>query len=273
LDLDRYLGADPVADVLPPSDPSTWVWQLAPDGLIYRPSMAGPKDSRLATHVVYEQDDGWLWDAFLGTQVGLLRFGSLDPNWPVGFQLDAEGSAQIRLDPEEEVDVRSMDFRGGVPVTWGFGRHRTKVGYYHISSHVGDEFFQSNPGFDRINFSRDVLLIGHSIYVTPRLRLYAEAGWAFYSEVSKEWEFQFGVDYGPHGPTGLRGAPFFALNGHLREEVEFGGGLTVQAGRAWRGAAGRTIRAGVQYYNGESSQFSFHDTHEQLIGFGFWYDL
>jgi hypothetical protein len=268
LDLERYLDHDATDN----QGLDTWGLQLLPDGLIYRPYLAGPKESRLATQFVYEKDDGWLWDAMLGTQVGLLRFGSADADWPVGFQIDVEGSAQLRMDPPEDFDIRSVDFRGGVPLTWGVGQSRTKLAYYHLSGHLGDEFLLSNPGFQRLNITRDVLVLGHSIYVTPRLRLYGEAGWAFDSEISDDWEFQFGVDYAPYGPTGPAGSPFFAANGHLREEVNFGGGLTVQAGWAWRGVTGRMVRAGVQYYNGESAQYSFFDEHEQFVGFGLWYD-
>ena len=54
--------------------------------------------------------------------------------------------------------------------------------------------------------------------------------------------------------------------------VNFGGGLTVQTGWAWRNAGGHLLRMGLHYYNGESNQFSFFDKHEQQIGFGVWYD-
>ncbi len=265
-DVDAYLASQP------PGAEGPWTWQILPEGLIYRPYLANPKTSRLATHLVNIDGDGWIWDAWLGTQVGILRWGTYDTDWPVGFQLDVEGSAQARLDMPENIDVRSVDFRGGVPLSFGLGRHRTKVGYYHISSHLGDEFLIKNPTFDRVNYARDALILGHSIYLSPSTRVYAEAGWAFYTDVSKEWEFQFGIDHAPAGPTSSRGEPFFALNGHLREDVNYGGGLTAQAGWAWRGESGRMLRTGLQYYNGPSPQYSFFNQFEQHVGFGLWYD-
>ena len=36
-----------------------------------------------------------------------------------------------------------------------------------------------------------------------------------------------GADWAPACNTGLRGAPFVALNGDLREEVDFGGNFVV----------------------------------------------
>ena len=63
------------------------------------------------------------------------------------------------------------------------------------------------------------------------------------------------------------------MNGHLREEVNFSGAFTFEAGWAWRGAAANMLRTGLFYYNGESNQFSFFDEHEEQIGYGLWYDF
>ena len=191
----------------------------------------------------------------------------------MGWEIDAEGAAQVRLDLPNDVDVVGVDFRAGLPLTLGIGPHRTKFGYYHLSSHTGDEFLLKNPDFERLNYARDVLVLGQSYYVTPSVRLYAEAGWAFYSDVGDPWEFQFGADYAPPTPTGFHGAPFFAINAHLREEVDFAAALTVETGWSWRNELGQLLRLGVVYYNGKSNQFSYFDDQEEQIGFGVWYDF
>ncbi len=256
-----------------PADDEPWTWQILPEGLIFRPFLADTKASRFAAHIIHLDGQGWLWEGVLGTQVGLLRYGNNDPIRPVGIQVDAEGAAHVRLDIPENVDVNAVDFRGGIPVTFGWGRHRTRVGYYHLSSHLGDEFLLRNPGFNRLNYARDVLYLGHAVNLTPLLRVYGQVGWAFYTDVAEEWEFQVGLEYAPAGPTGVHGAPFFAINGHSRQEVNFGGSLTVEAGWAWVGETGRMLRSGLLYYNGESNQYSFYDDFEQQIGFGLWYDF
>lgn len=271
VDLDKYpleeLGVEPYASG------DEWVWQVLPHGLVYGSYLAGTKESRFSGNFINVKGDGWLFDTTLGGRVGLLRHGTIDGPFPEGIQIDAEGSAQMRLDIPENVDVRSVDYRAGLPLTFGVGSRRWKIAYYHLSSHLGDEFLLSHPGFPRLNFVRDVLVFGHMIYVTPQVRIYGEAGWAFNKDVSEPWEFQFGVDYAPPGPTGIRGAPFFALNGHLREEVDFGGSLTAQAGWAWRSDFGTPLlRAGIHYFNGKSNQFSFYNEHEQQIGLAAWYD-
>ena len=270
VDLDAYLDSLQADEVCGSDE---WCWQILPDGLIYPAYLAGLKESRLSTHIVHERDDSWLWDATLGGWFGLFRYGTRSNTRPLGIQLDVEGSAQFRLDIPENVDVRATDYRAGVPLTFAYGPHQTKVGYYHLSSHLADEFLLLNPTFPRLNFTRDVLFIGQMLDVTDEVRVYVEAGWAFASEVSQPWEFQFGLDYAPATATGHRGAPFFAVNGHLREEVGFGGGLAVQTGWAWRGDDNdHLLRVGLHYFNGKSNQYSFFNDHEQQLGFGLWYD-
>jgi hypothetical protein len=269
IDADSYF-----AEGAPYGDGEMWTWQTLPQGLVYRSYLADVKDSRMYGGVDDASHDSWFWSATLGGRVGLLRYGTTDYILPDGFQIDAEGSAQVRLDVPEDVDVRSADFRGGVPITYGIGPHRFKTGYYHISSHLGDEFLLKNPGYPRLNFARDVLILGYSYYATPNLRLYAEAGWAFYTIVSEPWEFQFGLDYAPQHRTGFAGAPFFAINGHIREELDYSGNFTVQLGWAWRADNGpQLLRLGFQYFNGLSSQYSFYQEHEETFGFGVWYDF
>lgn len=247
---------------------------VLPQGLIYRSYLAGPKEPRMSAEILRVPSDSWLWQATVGARVGLLRIGNGDSIRPRGFQIDAEGAGMVRLDLQEEVDVRSADFRGGVPLTWGNERRQWKLAYYHLSSHLGDEFLFKNDGFPVFAQARDVFVLGYSYYLTDALRLYGEAGWAFYCAASEPWEFQFGLDFAPRGPTGLHGAPFLAINGHLREELDFGGGLCVQLGWAWRSdMTAHLLRMGLQYYNGASTQYAFLPFHEQQIGFGIWYDF
>ncbi|MCI0357500.1 MAG: DUF1207 domain-containing protein [Planctomycetaceae bacterium] len=269
-DLDAFVAAN----AGPRAPCEDWCWQVLPAGIIYQSYLADTKDSRLGTQVFDESDQGTLWDATLGGRAGILRFGTALSPWPQGWQLDVEGSGQVRLDPDEERDLESADFRFGVPLTYGYGPHRLKLGYYHLSSHTGDEFLVKHPGFERVNYVRDVLLLGYAYYWTDNLRVYAETGWAFYTDVSEEWEFRFGAEYAPARPTGLHGAPFAAIHTHLREEVNYSGNFVVQAGWAWRGdRTSHLFRVGFHYHNGLSNQMTFFDRFEQQIGAGMWYDF
>jgi hypothetical protein len=250
-----------------------WHWQLLPDGIIYQSYLAGAKESRLGTQI-FHSNGGTRWDSTVGGRAGLLRFGTFDTAWPQGWQLDVEGSGQVRVNPDEDRDVDAMDFRAGGALTYGYGPSRWKFAYYHLCAHVGDEFLLKDPSFDRLNYVRDAFALGYAYFWTDNLRLYSEASWAFYGDFTGNWHFQFGLDYAPARPTGIRGAPFFAINGHLRQELNYGGNLSLQSGWAWRGESGsQLLRAGLHYYNGASNQYSFFRQFEHQIGAGMWYDF
>jgi hypothetical protein len=251
-----------------------WTWQILPTGLMYKSYLAGGREPRFASQWVHLRDHGWLWDATLGGRAGLIRYGTENDLWPQGWQLDIEGAAFPRMDLENHRDLICSDYRVGVPLTTRQGCWEAKFGYYHLSSHIGDEYLASHPGFPRINYVRDSLVLGTAFYFSPNLRLYGEAGWAFNIDGgARPWEFQCGADLSPAEPTGGWGAPFFAINGHFREENDFGGNMTVQTGWQWRGRSGHLCRIGMQYFNGLSDQYQFYKTFEEQIGVGLWYDF
>ena len=74
-------------------------------------------------------------------------------------------------------------------------------------------------------------------------------------------------------PMGLRSAPFFAVNGHIREDNDYSGNLTVETGLQWRGGGGNLFRVGMIYFCGMSDQYEFFDDYENKIGMGIWYDF
>jgi hypothetical protein len=246
---------------------------LLPQGLVYRSYLAGAKESRFRSVWNHEENDGNIWDITLGGNVGILRYGTRGDARPEGWQLGIEGAGLVRLDIDENRDVDAADYRFGVPLSWGDSIHQVKFAYYHLSSHVGDEFLLKHPGFVRLNYSRDVLVYGHSLYPRDDWRVYGEIGFAVDTDVGDPWELQFGVDWAPAGRTGARGAPFAAVNGHLREELNYGGNAVAQAGWCWRRSpASGLFRVGVEYYNGKDDQFSFFDESVEKVGLAIWYD-
>lgn len=248
-------------------------WHLLPQGLIYRSYLAGEKESRLRSFWYNERGRN-LWDLTLGGNVGLIRYGTKGNVRPEGWQLGLEGAGIVRLDVDQNRDVDSDDFRGGIPITWGDSIYQVKFAYYHLSSHLGDEYLIKHPGYPRLNYSRDCFVWGHSLYPTENFRVYGELGWAFAYDVGKPWEFQFGIDWAPGNATGARGAPFVAVNAHIREELNYGGNGVFQAGWAWRRSpASGLFRVGMEYYNGKDDQFSFYQDSVEKIGGGIWYDF
>ena len=251
-----------------------WNWQLLPDGLMYKSYLAGDKEPRLSNSFLHESGGQTLWDTALGWRVGLIRFGTSRAIQPEGFQLDVEGGTFLRVLPGNGNDVQSMDFRAGLPLTWREGPFQAKVGAYHIESHVGDDFLAKNPGFIANGYSRTAFVAGVGYFVFDSLRIYSELGWSFArSGGDRPWEWQSGFEWCSPDATGLRGAPYFAANVHLREATHGSGSVNVMAGWQWRRTqSDHLFRVGLQYFNGKNNQYSFLQDNQQLIGFGVRYD-
>ena len=259
--------------VVPGSD--FWSWQVLPEGLIYHSYLAGVKESRLASVWEYVKGYGWIWDSTLGGRVGLLRYGTQDGVRPEGWELDVEAAAFPVLDLEQDLTLDSVDFRAGVPLTYGLDRYQVKFGYYHLCSHLGDQTSPIFTTFQQAGYIRDAIVWGNAYYLTDDLRIYGEASWAFRTTgVAKPWEFQIGAEYSPVSHAGdLRGSPFLAVDADFRQDVNYEATLVVQAGWQWRSIANRLLRLGVQYYTGKSEVYQLVDTHEQMVVLGAWYDF
>lgn len=262
------------AAAAPPTDPAYWQWRSLPEGVIWQSYMAGLHESRISGVPFVDQNGTALLDVSLGGRASLLRYGTDGAGRPHGLELQIEGAAFPRLNLDENWDLEATDFRFGLPLVYGRDLWQVKFSYYHLSSHMGDEYaIRNNALADRINFSRDCLVLGLSYYPFPAVRTYTEAGWAFHYDESEPWEFQFGIDIAQPGPTGTIGTPFIAVNGHIREEVDFGGNVVFQAGWLWRGNSTNTFRLGFHYFNGKTNQFEFFRNFEEQIGGGVWYDF
>lgn len=261
-----------------------WYWQIMPNNLIYTSYLAGPKESRIGS-VMYRDTapdplnpsiaNGTLWDTTLGGRASILRYGSDPVVHPQGFEVQIEGAAFVRLDPGDDRDLRSADYRFGVPLVYGIGRWQTKLAYYHNSAHLGDEAMLKYPNFPRENYVRDCIVFGNSYYPFDWLRIYGEVGYAFFNAGGSEpWEFQYGGELIQARPTGIQGAPFLAVNGMSRQERDWGGNVCAQAGWAWRGRRSEKLfRIGFEYLYGSDPQYEFVFYNQNRYGVGMWYDF
>jgi len=264
----------------PPS--TTWNWQLFPDGKMYPAYLAGANESRLGS--VWNKDDdlGWIWDITLGGQMPLLRYGTRNSALPEGFQLDLEGSVHLRLDIDRARDMDASDYHFGIPISFATKQWQFKTGYYHVSSHLGDERIlrlqqEERPfPYGRTNYVREAWIFGVAFRPHQDVRLYAEADLAFWlGEDTKPWQFQFGAEYSPIAPGGgWGGRPFAAIHTRLVQERNYDGNLCVQCGWQWRGPRNQVLRIGLQYFTGISEQYEYlYTKRENKLGLGLWLDF
>lgn len=264
------------AEQEPESHPNHRWWILPREPLIYKSYLAADKEPRMQFLSLYDtKSKRRVQDAVLGGRVAILHFGDPSNIQADAFQLVLEGAVFARVLPDEASSMlEGSDYRVGLFGTWRYNRIAYKAGYYHISSHVGDEYLLANPAFNRVNYVRDSLLAGISCQATDATRLYGEVACAPGVEGgAKPMEFQFGSEYTPVAQSPVIGAPFAAVNAHLRQDFDFQTGVNIVSGWSWQGAeTKRRLRLGFNYYNGPSLQYEFLDRWENLVGGGIWLD-
>ncbi|MDR3181632.1 MAG: DUF1207 domain-containing protein [Planctomycetaceae bacterium] len=267
------------------ADSGIYSYQVLPDGQIFPDYLAYTNASRLGGVWNHDEDLGWIWDINLGGRSGLFRYGNKSAVQPEGFQIDIEGNAHLRLDLNNYGDGHSMDmdandFRFGVPFSWGNKFHQIRTGYYHTSSHLGDErlirLLAGGSEHQRINYVREAWILGYAYKPTLNTRLYAEADFAFDTgEETKPWHFLLGAEYSnPYRAGTFAGSPFAAVNVMLMQEHNYDGNITVQTGWQWRGKCNQMFRIGLQYFGGVSEQYEhIRQNREHKFGIGLWYDF
>jgi hypothetical protein len=251
-------------------------FQIMPVGLMYKSYLAGEKEPRIQGVWLSEKKRGLIWETQVGGRVGLLRYGTSSAIKPQGWQFDLEGGAQVRIDPNHQSDVEAVDYRVGCLSTWRHGRNGVKAGYYHLSSHLGDEFLIRNPSFlsTRLNYVRDSAIVGWMYDLSDDMQVYGEVAYAVgHQGGAKPLELQYGYQYLPLQAFDCHGAPYFAINGHTREDLNWITGVNTTAGWLWRGEqTNHTFRVGMQYYTGPAIQYSFVGRNETLLGGGLWFE-
>ncbi|MCF0234864.1 MAG: DUF1207 domain-containing protein, partial [Thermoguttaceae bacterium] len=253
-----------------------WLSQILPKGLMYPSYLASRKESRLQSVITYEKGYGALWDFALGGKTAIFRKGTPDPVRPEGWELELEGAALGRLDWERKRTLAATDYRAGLPLVFATRRWQFKTGYYHVSSHLGDNYLLD--GFrQRVHYSRDSVMFGLAFTPTDDVRLYAEVDYAFRTRGTAEpLEVQFGLEYSPaFDPTmsNLVARPFLATHGHLYQERDFGGYWNTQTGLQWRSETNALLRVGAEFFIGGDDLYQFHRQYQRKIGFGVWYDF
>ncbi len=250
-------------------------WHVLPEGLLWHSYLAGPQEPRNSLLIFNDSRDGIFADATLGGRFGMLRYGTINAKNPRGWQWDLEGAVITRLDIRNSEDIESVDYRFGTEITAADGPWAMKFGYFHISSHVGDEYIERNPTFVRDNYVTESLILGGSYRAFDQYRIYGEMANAFHvSGGARKYQIQSGLEYTPIAKVPARGAPFAAMNFSFREAVDYDVSTTIQMGWSFQGSESqRQFRVGAQYGSGPTSQFSFFERREEYIGGGLWYDF
>ncbi len=264
--------------VLPTSN-EAWSWQILPGGTLYRAHFASNRESRLGIHFINEDTTGTqYWDPTLGGRINLIRYGTRSRLYPEGVQLDVECAAIARLTLKGDRDLHGTDYRFGCPLTFRKNQIELKFGYYHISSHMGDEWivkhYAATGEVYRRNYVRDCLMWGAAFRPDANWRFYVGGDYAFYTDCGAEpWQFELGAEYSPMMLPNFQGSPFLAVHFKWSQDNDFETYSALEAGWQWKTIYQRTMRTGLYAMAGDADQYQFYNRWEKQIGFGFWYDF
>ncbi len=222
--------------------------ELFPRGHLYAPYVADPHAPGAAIEVhAYsstgvEQASDLRYHLELGGRFGLVR---RRPRAPGGraWQLSLDAGLDAQFDIHNGLDNTGWDGNYGVSLTTSRGRAEGKLGLFHTSSHLGDEWIV-RTGRERINYTREEILVGFGFRPRGHLRLYVEGGWAYLmrnQELMDPLRLQAGAEWERPGVLWGGLAGWFAAvdlawweeRGSLDTAASFGVAVP-SGGRTWR---------------------------------------
>lgn len=236
--------------------------------LLFYPLIADPRQVMNAAAIRFNDD-------VVGKHVGAVSFGDdfivlrlknvLWWHGDMDFGVQAGIFTVFDLDHPEACLVNT-DFFVAAMITYAFDRWSFRLRFWHLSSHLGDEFLLANPGFDRRNLSDEGVDFFASYQLSGGVRLYAGIG----DITSRDQEFpedplyfEWGAEIRVFGCRDcfnrLYVQPFLAMHFRSWQEHGFDIDQTYALGVEWSKiqGVGRKFRIFLEYHDGFSKEGQF----------------
>lgn len=243
------------------------IW-LPQNTVLFQPLIADPRQVMNAAALRFN-------DNVVGKRVGAVSFGDdfiiirlkdiLYWHGDMDLGVQAGIFAVFDLDHPEACLVNT-DFFVAALMTYAFDRWSFRFRLWHLSSHLGDEFLLSNPGFVRRNLSDEGVDLFASYQFGQAIRIYGGIG----DIVSRDKEFPeqpFYVEWGSEIRVfggrdcfnKLYVQPFLAMHFRSWQEHDFDLDQTYALGVEWSKlqGVGRKFRIFCEYHNGFSKEGQF----------------
>lgn len=254
---------------------------LFPAQDVYPPYLADPHRSGFAFQRLYMltseiADSGSSrYNLKAGGRIGLVRLAP--PNGNVkGVQISIVAGFDAQFDTDRNYDNIGWDGNYGIALAGGDGDTLAlKFAVLHTSGHVGDEYAE-RTGRQRIGYTRTELQAGISLFLTGRLRGYAEMGWGYdlkNEELQEPGRLQAGLEFRNNGSLWKGRLGWYAAadlstmeerNWHL--DASFQTGLIADS-------SDHTWRFGIEYYDGRPTMAEFFRDTESYVSLGLWLDV
>lgn len=253
------LQDDPIPEPTPADD---WTGEFLPPGVLYRPYLAAPRQSRSSfkLHVGGGKNGVSRFETTLGLYQPLARWTGPDAE----LELSIEGASFSRFNRAEHWDMDASDFRVGLPVAYRTGDVTLKAHLWHLSSHLGDEYAE-RTGRRRTAYRFEELAGGVSWDASNESRLYGEAGWMFSTMgPAAGGRFQFG--YERVNPKAESAAPYLAVDLEVRTESGWDMSKTFALGYLFPiRKISSAFRLGLELYHGRDQQTQFFGEQERYL--------
>lgn len=167
-------------------------------------------------------------------------------------------------------EMVNADYLLSFPLTYAVNNWAFRARVYHISSHLGDEFYQAkvrqNAGFARKNPSSETIDFFTSYQLNNSIRVYGGYGYTFHHDSSYPFGpggIEYGLEVRLLGKRDffnqLYHQPFMAMHFHHMQDFDWRFNATYLIGYEWSKlhGIGRKIRAYLQYHNGFSLEGEF----------------
>lgn len=242
-----------------------------PDEPVFNRLIGDPREPQnaLIADLSYPQFEG-----AIGPIVEFLQWRPADGSrWGWGIQ----GASFIELDSLGDFvyPERVSDWYLGMYFSEQSGDFSHRFEYIHVSSHLGDELFNTQP---RIIYTRESFRWTSSWQPSDQFRLYAGVG--YYPHIAPDEPRLFahaGVElYAGYGPFlfGTVGRGYFTYDVKAKEEA---GGVVNQNFEwgyqwKWRKETSQALRFALSYYNGNSEYGQFYLSNDNHWGIGVYFD-
>lgn len=252
------LPEPPRADepLAPPVCPPKKGNELFPDGEIFRPPFASPKEPR--SHVTWlsldlDETSFDVGSVAFGESFGLYRWNIQDEieAWQVG--ISGAVFAQFNLDAPS-TDLVNADYIIGFPASYRNGRWSGRIRLFHQSSHLGDEFLLNGQQgeVERLDLSFESL---EMLGAVDWGGFTFSGGGSYIVHTSSHldpWTVQGGIDYQTKPVAAETVRVFGSLLVHSWEETDWHIDISTRAGINIRSpyARKRSIQFFGEYYKG-----------------------
>jgi len=235
---------------------------------LFSPLKADPSEPSFRFHFGFPVSQTPIARIDVGDYLGIYRWALGDAG---ALQLSVGGAINTRFDATSEHNLEVIDFYGNVPLDLHIGKFSMRSMFYHVSSHLGDDYLREKNLVAQSN-SWEAWRVIFSAQVLKALRFYG--GYQQAMNTKPNWEgrraFQGGAEISFHTDEDSFWHPYWANDVQAWERTNnnltWVSQLGFKTGEPM--SKGRGISYFVQFKSGPRYEGQFYRNKETIWGAG-----